>query len=90
MQWEISMIDIRDAGKLTAFDAGHVLEMNNVQIKSHETFERIFVNAQISKDQAKLPDGDTLWLRDFNEDPLPNPVRIKVLEKLPNPDDIYR
>ena len=90
MEWEISMIDIRDAGKLADFDSGRIFDMNNVQIKDHETLERIFVNAQICTDKAKLSDGDVLWLRDYNEDPLPDPVRIKVLEKLGNPDDSYR
>ena len=90
MEWEISMIDIRESGKVADFDAGHIFEMNNVQIKDHETFERIYVNAQICKDPTKLPDGEVLWLRHYNEDPMPDPARIKILEKLDNPDDKYR
>ncbi|MFC1979800.1 hypothetical protein ACFLVS_02915 [Chloroflexota bacterium] len=90
MEREISMIDIRDSGNLSAFDGGQIFEMDNVEIKDHETFERIYVNAQICKDLAKLPDGDVLWLRDYNEDPLPNPVRINILGKIPNPYDSYQ
>lgn len=90
MEWEVSMIDIRDAGKLADFNSGHVFEMEKVQIKDHETFERIFVRAEICKDPAKISGGNVLWLRDYNEDLLPNPIRIKVLEKFGNPDDQYR
>ncbi len=90
MEWEMSMIDIRDSGKLADFDSGQVFEMKSVQIFDHETYERVFVNAQISKDSAKLPKSDLLWLRNYNEDPMPNPVRIKILKKLPNPDSLYR
>ena len=89
MEWEVSMIDIRDTGKLAAFESGQLFEMSNVEIKNHETLERIYVRAQLCKDPVKLPDGDVLWLRDYNEDPLPDPVRIKILEKLPNPYDSY-
>ena len=89
MEWEISMCDIRDTGNLSKFESKQIFEMDNVEIKSHQTFERIFVRAQICKDAAKLPDGDVLWLRDYNEDPLPDPIRIKILDKYSNPYDSY-
>jgi len=89
MEWEVSIIDIRDTGKLAEFESGHVVEMDNIEIKDHETLERIYVRAQFCKDPAKLPDGDVLWVRNYNEDPIPESARIKILEKLSNPYASY-
>ncbi|MFC1964141.1 hypothetical protein ACFLV1_02030 [Chloroflexota bacterium] len=87
MEWEVSLIDIRDTGKLGDFDSGHVFEMDNVEIKDHETLERIYVKAQFCKDPSKLPDGEVLWVRNYTEEIIPQSGKIKILGKIPTPYD---
>lgn len=89
MEWEVSIVDIRDTGNLAKFDSGQPFEMANVEVKDHETLERKFVKAQFCKDPAKLPSGDVLWLRDYHDNVLREPMRIRVLEMLPNPYQAY-
>ncbi|MBI2831871.1 MAG: hypothetical protein HYX79_06420 [Chloroflexi bacterium] len=89
MEWEATMIDIRDSGKAADFENRQIFQINNVEIKDHKTLERIYVKAQFSRDPAKLPEGDVLWVKDYDESIIPEPMRIKILEKLPNPVEKY-
>ena len=90
MEWEVAIVELRDQGKLAEFESGRVFEMNTVEIRDHQTFERIYVKAQLCKDPAKLPDSDVLWVRGYKEEIFPESARIKILEKLPTPDTDYR
>lgn len=81
MEWEVSIIDFRDNGKLAAYEKGEVFELDNVQIRDHRTYERMFVKAKFCKDPKKLPNGDVLWVKFYNEDLINEPVKIEILEK---------
>ena len=89
MEWEVSIIDFRERGKLEELENRQVFELDNIEIKNHQTYERIYVRARFSKDQEKLPQGEVLWVRDYNEDLLPRPMKIEILEKLPTGYDDY-
>lgn len=89
MEWEVSIIDFRDRGRLAEFENRDVFELDNVEIKNHQTYERIYVKARFCKDGEKLPNGDILWVRNYNEDLMPQPVKIEILAKLPTGYDDY-
>ena len=90
MEWQTTIVEFRDKGRLAEFDSGHVFQMDNIEIHDHKTLERIYVKASVCKDPAKLPDGDVLWIKDYNEQIIPQSARIKILEKLPSVYDSYR
>jgi len=59
-------------------EANQVIE---TYVMDHETYERIYVKAIISKDPTKLPDGEKLWVRDFSGKLEPECWAIKIVEK---------
>ena len=89
MEWETNIFEFRDKGKLTEFESGQIFEMGNIEIKDHKSLERMYVRAQVCRDGAKLPDGDVLWVKDYRDEIIPGPMKIKVLEKLQSPYDRY-
>ena len=61
-----------------AIDAGDPIE---TYICDKETYEQVFVKAIISKDPAKISDGDVLWVRDLKGKLLSQPWAIKIIER---------
>lgn len=89
MEWQISMIDIRDAGKSADQESGRIFEMDKVEIKDRQTLERIYVKAQLCKDPARLAGGELLWVEGYEGEFYPQPMGIRILGKLPSPYDNY-
>lgn len=74
--WETHMEIVLEQEK--EIEAGEVIE---TYVFDSETYERIYVKAKISKDPARLPDGETLWVRDFKGQLEPHPWAIKIIER---------
>ena len=75
-EWEIHYEVVYEQEK--EIEAGDVIE---TYIFDPETYERVYVKAIISKDSAKLPDGEKLWVRNFKGHLESEPWAIKILEK---------
>jgi hypothetical protein len=58
-------------------EANQIIE---TYVMDHETYERIYVKAIISKDPTRLPDGEKLWVRDFSGKLKPEYWAIKIVE----------
>ena len=84
MAWETNLEILE--GKEKEIDQGLPFE---TVIIENQKYEKIYVQAIISKDPAKLPDGEELLVRDFQENMLPDTWRIKILEKKPPPHAAY-
>lgn len=78
MEWE-SMEEIID-GHRREIEAGTPFE---TYIFDHETLERKYVRAVISRSSGKLPGSEKLWMVNFQGKMEPEPWAIKILEELP-------
>ena len=84
MAWETSLEMLE--GKEKEIDQG--LPFETVVIEN-EKYEKVYVEAIICSDPAKLPDGEELLVRDFQENIVPDTWRITILEKKPPPHSGY-
>jgi len=84
MAWETNLEILRGKDK----EVEEAIPFETVVINT-ENYEYTYVKAIISSDPEKLPDGEGLLVRDFQEILLPDNWRIKILEKKPPPYASY-
>ena len=89
MEWQIMMVELRDRGKLLEFESGKPFPMDRVEIQDAQNYERIYAKAIICKDPTNLPEGEVLWIKNYREERIPEPARIKILERIPNPYESF-
>lgn len=75
-EWETQFEILYEQQK--EIEAGDTIE---TYVFDRETYERVYVKAIISKDPARLPDGDILWVRNLKGKVEPQPWAIKVIER---------
>lgn len=78
--WETQLEIVYEQQK--EIEAGEVIE---TYVFDKETYEQVYVKAIISKDPAKVPEGDILWVRDLKGKLYPQPWAIKIIETQPPP-----
>lgn len=71
---------------------GHEEEMREgkpfiVEVRDLSTFTRMIVRALVSREKDAFPDGSPLWFKDLNDEIVPEPGSIKILEELD--DEVY-
>jgi hypothetical protein len=59
-----------------------------LEVRDLETFVRMIVKAIVSKEADAIEGGSSLWLKDLNDEIVPKPGSIKILEELD--DDEYQ
>lgn len=74
---------------------GHEKEIENLkefvtEVRDLKDFSRKIVTAKISKDPAKLPDGEELWVKDAKENILPIPWRIQIVREMDEETPVTR
>ncbi len=70
-----------------AYLDGHLEEIARgeevvIELRDLAQFVRKVVRAKIAKPPAKLPEGQKLWVRAYDETPLQEPWSIEVVEEL--------
>lgn len=74
-EWETQVEIVYEQEK--EIEAGEMIE---TYVFDHETYEKVYVKAIISKEPARLHDGERLWIRDFKGKLQPEPWAIKIIE----------
>ena len=75
-EWETQVEIVYEQEK--EIEAGEVID---TYVFDPETYERVYVKAIISKDPARLPDGEKLWVRDLKGKLQPEPWAIRIIER---------
>lgn len=57
-------------------------EVFPLEIRDRSTFERKMVKARVARSKEELPSGETLYVRNLNEDLEPYTLVIEVLEEM--------
>jgi len=53
-----------------------------LEIRDRSTFERKIVRARVARSKEELPEGETLYVRNLNEDLEPYTFVIEILEEM--------
>ena len=76
-EWELLLENVYE--EQDKIDKGEAVK---TEIFDRETYEIKYISAIISKDPAKLPDGEKLWVRNLQGHLEPEPWAIQILEEL--------